>query len=192
MLTSLEAVGGIRHVQPPTMNQYVGKLVSLRVKNVLEYRMGIENGEPTQSGNTGSNGCLILIVGLIVLYVLIGVGNNLIDRMSSPEPTRTTTVRTRTSTGTNSSGLREVRNDCGACGTNSPVGGWESANGRSLVLSENDNFVAFFEDNTSMSGTWQRSGGQLCLSPDLGGRICFSYEQKIDAMKLDDAIYIRR
>jgi hypothetical protein len=151
-----------------------------------------QNGDSTQSGNKKSSGCLIVILILIAALVVIGLGNALIDRVSVARSVSTPAVRTRTSTGATGSGLREVRNDCGACGTNSPVGGWESANGRSLILSENGRFVAFFEDNTSMGGTWRRSGAQLCLSPESGGESCLSYEQKIDAMKLDEAIYIRR
>lgn len=101
-------------------------------------------------------------------------------------------VTRRPASSGSSNGLREVRNDCGLCGTNSPVGGWESANGRALVLSDDGSFLAFFGDGTSMSGDWTRTGGRLCLSPDSGGRTCYDYEQKVDAMKLDEALYIRR
>lgn len=90
------------------------------------------------------------------------------------------------------SGFQEVRNNCGSCGTNSPIGGWESTDGRALILSDDGSFLAFFNDGTSMSGDWTRSGGELCLLPSTGGETCFSYEQKIDAMKLDNGIYIRK
>jgi hypothetical protein len=90
------------------------------------------------------------------------------------------------------SGFQEVRNNCGACGTNSPIGGWESTDGRALILSDDGSFLAFFNDGTSMSGEWTRSGSELCLLPSTGGETCFSYEQKIDAMKLDSMIYIRK
>lgn len=91
-----------------------------------------------------------------------------------------------------STGLQEVRNTCGSCGTNSPIGGWESTDGRALILSDDGSFLAFFNDGTSMSGEWTRRGSKLCLLPATGGETCFSYEQKIDAMKLDNGIYIRK
>lgn len=91
-----------------------------------------------------------------------------------------------------STGFQEVRNNCGSCGTNSPIGGWESTDGRALILSDDGSFLALFNDGTSMSGDWTRSGGELCLLPSTGGETCFSYEQKIDAMKLDNGIYIRK
>ena len=84
-----------------------------------------------------------------------------------------------------------VRNDCGICGTNSPVGGWGAADGRSLVLSEDGTYTAFFNDGTYIQGVWEITGAQLCLNT-AGAESCFSYQQKIDTMKLDDAIYIRR
>lgn len=84
-----------------------------------------------------------------------------------------------------------VRNSCGACGTNSPEGGWEAADGRTLILSENGNYVANFNDGTSLSGEWVLKNNQLCLQTG-GAESCFAYQQKVDAMKLDDGIYIRR
>lgn len=87
----------------------------------------------------------------------------------------------------------QVRNTCGVCGTNSPIGGWEAEDGKSLILSDNGNFVANFTDGTTGSGRWKQDGAQLCLTPSLVGReVCYNYQQKMDAMKLDDAIYIRR
>lgn len=84
-----------------------------------------------------------------------------------------------------------VRNECGACGTNSPVGGWEAADGRTLILSSNGTYAANFTDGTSMQGKWEQNGSQLCLEAG-SSQTCFSYQQKTDAMKLDNAIYIRR
>ncbi len=91
-----------------------------------------------------------------------------------------------------SSGFVTVRNTCGACGTNSPIGGWEKADGQTLILAANGNFTTYYPDGSSISGTWKLTGSQLCLT--IYGSTnpqCFSYEQKIDAMKLNDAIYIR-
>lgn len=114
-----------------------------------------------------------LLIALIVLAACAA---------SEPSPTPTPNPYTSFVT---------VKNDCGACGTNSPVGGWEAENGRSLILSENGNFTAFFEDGTSMSGSWTQNGSQLCLLSN-GAETCFSYQQKVDAMKLNDNIYIRQ
>lgn len=86
----------------------------------------------------------------------------------------------------------EVRNTCGLCGTDSPVGGWEAEDGRALVLRENGEYSALLPDGTTAAGTWFVGATRLCLSPDTGGQTCFEREQKMDAMKLDDAIYIRR
>jgi len=88
--------------------------------------------------------------------------------------------------------FQTVRNECGLCGTDSPVGGWEAEDGRSLILRENGNFTAFFVDGTTMSGTWLVGDTRLCLSPESGGQQCLRYQQKVDAMMLDEAIYIRQ
>ena len=85
----------------------------------------------------------------------------------------------------------EVVNDCGQCGTNSPVGGWEADNGRSIILSSTGIFTASFEDGTSMNGTWEQKGNSICLN-SAGAEKCLVYQQKTDAMKLNDLIYIRR
>lgn len=141
-----------------------------------------QKGSAKGSGVAGCLVAILLLIGVFALAQLLGRANN-------PQPSsRQTVVRTVEP----AAALREVRNSCGACGTDSPVGGWESTNGRTLFLAENGNFSAYFEDDTSMSGTWRLSGDRLCLSPDIGGDTCFDYEQKIDAMRLDDALYIRR
>lgn len=88
--------------------------------------------------------------------------------------------------------FQTVRNDCGMCGTNSPAGGWEAADGRALVLNYDGGFVALFTDGTSMTGEWDLTGSQLCLRPAAGGEVCFAYRQRVDAMQLDDGIYIRQ
>lgn len=87
--------------------------------------------------------------------------------------------------------FRTIRNNCGSCGTDSPVGGWEAADGRTLTLSENGNYTAFFTDGTSLRGEWELTSNRLCLQTN-GAESCFSYQQKVDAMKLDNGIYIRR
>lgn len=88
--------------------------------------------------------------------------------------------------------FKTVHNSCGACGTDEPVGGWETEDGRSLVLADNKTFVADFGDGSSMRGEWAKAGSSLCLLPNTGGQKCFDYTQRVDAMKLDNAIYIRR
>jgi len=84
-----------------------------------------------------------------------------------------------------------VRNNCGQCGTDSPVGGWESANGRTLILSESGSFNAIYEDGSTLNGTWELVGThRLCLH--IGeAETCFSYSQNVDSMKLDGNTYIR-
>lgn len=141
---------------------------------------------PKQDPSRNLRGCL-LVIGLIVGVILFT------RIVSSFQDSRTSTIVRPQSTAVQSAAtFREIRNSCGACGTDSPVGGWESNNGRSLILSSNGNFVAYYEDGTSLAGEWEQTGRQLCLSLDIGSRSCLRYEQKVDAMKLDDAIYIRR
>ena len=89
------------------------------------------------------------------------------------------------------SGFETVINDCGACGTSSIVGGWETEDGRMIVLSDDGTFTASI-DNSYMMGQWEVDGHDLCLTQATGAVTCLAYEQKIDAMKLDDAIYIRQ
>ena len=84
-----------------------------------------------------------------------------------------------------------VINNCGACGTNSIIGGWETEDGRMMILSDNGTFTASVDDSY-MIGQWKIDGNDLCLTLATGAVTCLAYEQKIDAMKLDDAIYIRQ
>lgn len=84
-----------------------------------------------------------------------------------------------------------VRNDCGLCGTNSVVGGWESEDGRMLILNSDGSFMGNSDDGP-LFGDYTVSGGKLCLILATGAKGCFAYTQKVDAMKLDDAIYIRK
>ena len=109
----------------------------------------------------------------------VGSGDNSADReaQSSPEPV-----------GDPFEVFQEVRNDCG---TDSPIGGWETAGGDALVLSENGTFTAILGE-TNVSGEWTQDGDQLCLYPEVGDDICFDYAQKIDAMELGNEIFIRR
>lgn len=76
--------------------------------------------------------------------------------------------------------------------SDTPVGGWDTDDGRAIVLAENGNFVVYFTDNTSMSGTWKLTGNQLCLKGDIGTNNCFSYSQNGNRMTLGDAVYYRR
>lgn len=119
----------------------------------------------------------LLVMLLIMSLLLAACGASTSRATPTPDPFKTFTT---------------VRNSCGVCGTDSPVGGWEAADGRTLILSENGNFVVYFEDDTSMRGEWSLTGSQLCLTTSIGASSCFSYQQKVDAMKLDDAIYVRR
>lgn len=153
---------------------------------------------PKQDPSRNLRGCL-LVIGLVIGAILfIRIVTSIQDSrtatrvQSSSETTTSTIVRSQSTAVPRAATFREIRNSCGACGTDSPVGGWESNNGRSLILSSNGNFVAYYENGTSLAGEWEQTGRQLCLSLDIGSRSCLRYEQKVDAMKLDDAIYIRR
>lgn len=88
--------------------------------------------------------------------------------------------------------FRAVINDCSMCGTDDLYGAWDTEDGRTLALNRSGTYVALFEDGTSMRGDWTLGGGELCLSPESGDRTCFHHEQRIDAMMLDDALYIRQ
>lgn len=130
---------------------------------------------------------IVVLFGILFVINLAGVGQT-----SSPAATRRPAA-TRTPNPYTS--FIEVRNNCGACGTSSPVGGWEAVDGRAFALAQNGNYTIFYTDGTSQSGTWELSGRQLCFNITFGSAssdTCFNYQQKIDAMKLDDAIYIRR
>ena len=90
-----------------------------------------------------------------------------------------------------SSRLDMVVNTCGQCGTDSPVGGWESEDGRALVLMSDRSALILTRDGKTFPGKWERNGFELCLS--IGEEHeCYAYEQNIDAMRLDNALYIRR
>lgn len=127
------------------------------------------------------------LIGLLVVARLLMVAfeseNTPTRPRSASRPAPTTDPYTTFTT---------VRNDCGVCGTDSPVGGWEAADGRMLILSENGTFIADVDDGPALSGEWEVNGRQLCLTHSLGARSCFSYQQKVDAMKLDEGIYIRK
>ncbi len=132
-----------------------------------------------------SRGCLIIVVLLIALFGVI--------RLVQPRDSdRRTAIATRSAVIDQSEEFTIVRNDCGLCGTNSPVGGWETEDGRALILDANGSFTAIYDDGTSTSGSWEQSGDSLCLLPSVGGEKCFRYGQLVDAMKLDNAVYIRQ
>lgn len=124
-----------------------------------------------------------IIIGLLIGIMLFGFLVSQRDRSESSSNTPRTT---------SSSTFKEVRNDCGECGKASIVGGWESEDGRSLIFTESGRFSANFPDGTRSIGDYEKTTGQLCLLPDSGGRSCLTYQQKTDAMKLEEAIYIRR
>lgn len=144
-----------------------------------------------QSGGVGLRKVGMALLALLLFFTVLG-GISLFSKIEAERTERAArSVRFEATTAALSS-FRTVENECGLCGTDSPVGGWESEDGRALVLNEDKTFVALFADGTSMRGDWSQPGAELCLWPATGGRTCFSYEQKLDAMKLDDGIYIRR
>ncbi len=143
---------------------------------------------PRKGGNPV--GCIVAVALLLGLFLVL----RLID--SSPDTVdiqaQDAEIRARAAAENPYASFRAVINDCLMCGTNNPYGGWETEDGRTLVLNEPGSFVALFEDGTSMRGDWTLDDGELCLLSASGGRTCFRHEQKIDAMTLDDALYIRQ
>lgn len=137
-------------------------------------------------------GCLAAVLLLLGLFLVL----RLVDGSSTPDmvdiQAQDADVRARAAAENPYASFRTVINECGLCGTDEPYGGWETEDGRTLVLSDNDTFIALFEDGTSMRGDWSLERGELCLQPAAGGETCFRHEQKIDAMTLDDALYIRQ
>lgn len=142
---------------------------------------------------------IFLIV--IPVLLLVAVGLSLLT-MPDDEPAADTftaaemeatnvVIRTRIAESgrTSDEPLRAVRNDCGACGTNSPIGGWETEDGRALVLGADHTFVAL-DGSSTTSGEWERTTSELCLITEELRR-CFAYEQNYDAMRLDEAVYVR-
>jgi hypothetical protein len=86
--------------------------------------------------------------------------------------------------------FQKVVNDCGVCGTDTPIGGWETYDGRIIIFREDGTYSFLDTGDLSHSGTWEFTGTQMCLTT-LGVRKCLGYVQRVDAMKLDGAIYIR-
>jgi D-arabinose 1-dehydrogenase-like Zn-dependent alcohol dehydrogenase len=136
----------------------------------------------TNSKDKRTTTLVVIGLGVFVLAVIICAGvssitNNRRDaRSPTPDPYEVFVT---------------VRNTCGVCGTDSPVGAWEAADGRSIILSDNGNYVATFKDGSTSTGTWSVDDGELCLT-HAAGTACYAYRQKTDAMKLENAIYIRR
>lgn len=145
-------------------------------------------------------GALIVVAVMAIFLIVIGYRNIMQESREKAVQRATRNApllyanQTRAAMGqaNPSSDFETVRNNCGACGTSSVVGGWETEDGRVLVLSENGTFTAIFDEGPPMVGDWQLGGGELCLLLATGAESCFTYQQKIDAMKLDNAIYIRR
>ncbi len=152
--------------------------------------MSTEPSGNARKPNDNTKSLLILLILVVLGFVVLPMISN---RLREPNAPPTTIRPTRpVSSSSSSSGFVEVRNDCGLCGTSSPVGGWESANGRALILNDDSTFIAMFDDGDPMIGNWEKDGSKLCLSLATGAKSCFSYQQKVDAMKLDNAIYIRQ
>lgn len=137
----------------------------------------------------------ILLVFLVVGLVGCGPSDEAIQRAieataaAAPTPTVRPTVARATATPGFADAyemFREVRNDCGVCGSDSPIGGWEAKDGRTLVLAEHGEFLLTAPNGVTTSGKWRLRDGELCL--DL---LCLEYEQRVDAMRLGSRIYIR-
>lgn len=129
---------------------------------------------------------VVALVGVVLFFAILGM----ISVFSKIEAERAERAEWM-SRPTAPNSFKAVTNDCGRCGTDSPVGGWEATDGRMLILNESGTFVAYPGDDTTIRGDWSQPGDELCLSA-AGARTCLAYEQKVDAMKLDDVIYIRQ
>lgn len=143
---------------------------------------------PTQSPRSVNAWRVIVVLALLLIVVAAFRSCGSDSGSQSTAPARQAAVTRRAVT---SEEFTIVRNDCGLCGTNSPVGGWETEDGRALVLDADGSFMALFDDGTSAVGTWEKSGNELCLSSFAGDEVCQPYRQLVDAMKLGNAIYIR-
>ena len=134
---------------------------------------------------------LVLVIGLAACGPSDAAVQQAIEETTAaaPAPTTRPTAVPVTATPLFDDAYRtfmEVRNDCGACGSDSPIGGWEAEDGRTLVLAEHGEFVLTAPNGVTTSGNWRLRDGEMCL--DL---LCLAYEQKVDAMKLGSRIYIR-
>lgn len=154
----------------------------------------------------------LFLVGLFFWFVLLGAGCNrasggegwdrAVERVDELGTASAATAEARTAAAnvggtrrpgepTVSSGLAAVRNDCGQCGTDSPVGGWENDAGDALILNEDGTYLAL-TDGAQTTGAWELSGLFLCLTPDGGAVECQRYRQNIDAMSLGTVLFIRQ
>lgn len=149
--------------------------------------------EPTPRPPMSTERMLLYLVVFIAVVFLIALAalNRIQDRPNARLDDRIARTRAAELARDPYASFTTVRNDCGACGTNTPVGGWESADGRVIVFEEDGAFTAFFPDESPLSGRWDITGDRLCLQSALNTSSCFDYEQRIDAMKLNEAIYIR-
>lgn len=149
--------------------------------------------DPQQEKSTWSTErMLLLLVALIAVialsaYIALGRIQDRADSSLANQIARTRAARSVDPY----ANFTTVRNDCGTCGTDTPVGGWEASDGRILIFDRDGSFTAFFPDESPMTGDWDVVGDRLCLESAFGVGDCFDYEQRIDAMRLDDAIYIR-
>ena len=113
----------------------------------------------------------------LLVVLLAGCGGVTADSTPTPDPFAS---------------FIETRNDCGTCGTDAPVGGWENVGGDAMLINADGSFVIAMADASSFGGDWELSGDELCFYPDTGADMCFAYAQKVDAMTLDGAIFVRR
>lgn len=144
----------------------------------------MEGKPPPSKTNSDGKTLLILIVGITVaIWFLVAV---VLPRMDKPRATARPPAPSDPY-----AVFQTVRNDCGMCGTSSPVGGWEARDGRWVVFSANGDFT-LSNDRATISGVWEQNGREICFAPGTGGESsCLFYEQKTDAMMLGDVIYIR-
>lgn len=149
---------------------------------------------PKKPGLSGADGCAIFFALALLLFGVMALFSRFDNEPTVNLKTQDDAARTRAAENADDpyAFFQTVHNTCGACGTSSPVGGWEAEDGRSLVLNDDGSFTAFFTDGTRARGEWTQPNDVLCLSPTGGGETCMRYRQRVDAMLLDEAIYIRR
>lgn len=107
----------------------------------------IDEVDETETRRRSDTHALFALLGIVLLVVVVGGLRGLTnssERRLVPTPRSTPNPFVSFTT---------VRNTCGQCGTSSPVGGWETSDGRALILQDDGGFTVLFADGTSMAGS---------------------------------------
>lgn len=124
-------------------------------------------------------GILLVAIVLIPLAYLFGKGTLSVSYNETPAATEEPTA---------------VLNDCEMCGSESVVGTWTDETGRTISFA-NDNTFTITNDTRTITGTFDRSDDEICVTAAEGNQTaayCYDYIKNVDALTLDDVTYIRR